>query len=148
LTTFQVERVEVWESECEKLVYEHWQELGLDLDLEIAPNFEAMKQLESMGMFKVITVREDGRMVGYLLAVINTHLHYRTSPKMFIVDAYWISPECRNGTGVKLFKYVEEVAKSLDCIKIYASFKIHKNHSRFFELLGYGQSDIAVTKRI
>lgn len=147
MTTFQVEPVEVWEAESEKLVYEHWQELGLDLDLEIAPNFEAMKQLESMGMFKAITVREDGRMVGYLLAVVNNHLHYRTSPKMLIVDAYYISPECRSGTGVKLVRFTEKLAKEIGAIKIYFSCKVHKDHSQLFTSLGYRLSDFAFTKR-
>jgi hypothetical protein len=148
LTTLQVEPVEVWESESEKLVYEHWQELGLDLDLEIAPNFEAMKQLESMGMFKVVTVREDGKLVGYLLAVVNTHLHYRNSPKMLIVDAYFVSPECRSGTGVKLVRFTENLAKELGAIKIYFSCKTHRDHSKLFISLGYRLSDYAFTRRI
>jgi len=168
LTTFQVEPVEVWEKECSALVYAHWQELGLDLDLEIAPDFAAMKQLESMGMFKVITAREveecdahtgggedagcicgeSGRLVGYLLAVINTHLHYRTSPKMFIADAYYVSPECRSGTGAKLIRFSEQVARGVGAIKIYLSCKAHKDHTTLFQALGYRLSDHAFTRRI
>lgn len=148
MTTLQIEPVEEWASESKDLVYAHWQELGRDLDLEIAPDFEKMKILESLGMFKVITAREEGQLVGYLLAVVNTHLHYRTSPPMFIVDAYFISPESRSGTGTKLFLYSESVAKKLGAIKIYASCKVHKDHSKFFNALGYQLSDFAFTKRI
>ena len=92
MTTFQVESVEEWASEAGQLIRDHWQELGLDLDLEIAPDFAKMKAMEDVGMFKVVTVREDGVMVGYLLAVVSKHQHYRTSPLMLIVDAYYISP--------------------------------------------------------
>jgi hypothetical protein len=148
MTIFQVEPVEDWASESKELVYAHWQELGLDLDLEIAPDFGKMKQLEDMGMFKVVTVREDGRMVGYLLAVVNNHLHYRNSPLMLIVDAYYVSPECRSGTGVKLVRFTEELAHRLGAIKIYFSCKVHKDHSRLFAALGYRLSDFAFTKRI
>jgi len=148
LTTFQVESVEDWASESKDLVYAHWQELGLDLDLEIAPDFEKMAMLEKMGMFKVITVREDGRMVGYLLAVVSTHLHYRYSPKMLIVDAYYVSPECRSGTGVKLIRFTEDLAQRLGAIKIYFSCKVHKDHSQLFQALGYRLSDYAFTRRI
>ncbi len=148
MTTFQVESVEDWASESKELVYAHWQELGLDLDLEIAPDFGKMKQLEDMGMFKVITVREDGRMVGYLLAVVNKHLHYRNSPLMLIVDAYYISPECRSGTGVKLVRFTEELAHRLGAIKIYLSCKVHQDHTQLFLALGYRLSDHAFTKRI
>lgn len=148
MTTFQVEPVEDWASESKELVYAHWQELGLDLDFEIAPDFGKMKLLEDMGMFKVVTVREDGRMVGYLLAIVNTHLHYRNSPKMLIVDAYYISPECRSGTGVKLVRFTEQLAHQLGAIKIYFSCKVHKDHSQLFQALGYRLSDYAFTKRI
>ncbi len=148
MTTFQVEPVSTWEAESQDLVYAHWQELGLDLDLEIAPDFEKMKILESMGMFYVVAAREEGNLVGYLLAVVNTHLHYRTSPKMLIVDAYYISPECRSGTGVKLVRFTEGLAKKLGAIKIYFSCKVHKDHSKLFTSLGYRLSDYAFTKRV
>jgi len=148
VTTLQVESVEKWSLESKDLVYAHWQELGLDLDLEIAPDFEKMAMLEDMGMFKVVTVREDGQLVGYLLAVVNTHLHYKNSPKMLIVDAYYISPECRSGRGVKLVRFTEELARQLGAIKIYFSCKVHKDHSKLFTALGYRLSDYAFTKRI
>ncbi len=148
MTALQVESVEVWQAESKDLIYGHWQELGLDLDLEIAPDFEKMKALEGMGLFKVVTVREKGKLVGYLLAVVSTHLHYRNSPKMLIVDAYYISPECRSGTGVKLIRFTEELAKQLGAIKIYLSCKVHRDHSQLFTALGYRLSDYAFTRRL
>lgn len=148
MTIFQVEPVKIWAAETKWLVYAHWQELGLDLDLEISPDYVKMAKLEELGMFKVITVREDGRLVGYLLAVVSTHLHYSTSPPVFIVDAYYISPECRSGTGVKLVRFAESVAKELGTIKIYFSCKVHKDHTQLFQALGYKLSDYAFIKRI
>ena len=105
MITFAVEPVERWAAESKDLVYQHWQELGLDLDLEIAPDIEKMKIIEGLGMFKVVTVRADSKLVGYLLAVVSTHLHYKTSPPMFIVDAYYIAPEYRTGTGAKMIPF-------------------------------------------
>jgi len=148
LTTFQLESVEKWEAEGKELVYAHWQELGLDLDLEIAPDYAKMKAMEAIGMWKVLTVREDGILKGYTLAVISVHLHYSTSPKMFIVDAYYISPDARKGTGVKMIRSFEALAKELGCIKIYLTCKVHKDHSKLFTALGYKLSDFAFTKRI
>ena len=148
MTTFQLESVEDWASESKDLVYAHWQELGLDQDLEIAPDFAKMKAIEDIGIFKVITVREDGKMVGYLLALVSKHLHYRTSPPMLIVDAYYVSPECRSGTGVKLIRFTESVAHRLGAIKVYFSCKVHKDHSKLFTAMGYRLSDYAFTKRL
>lgn len=148
VTSFQIETVEEWASESKELVRAHWQELGLDLDLEIAPDHAKMRAMEELGMFKVLTVREGEKLVGYLLAVVAPHLHYRTSPRMFIVDAYYIAPESRNGNGVKLIRFAETVAKELGTIKIYLTCKIHRDHSKLFQALGYKLSDYAFVKRI
>ena len=148
MTTFQVESVASWELECGELTFSHWQELGMDLDLEIAPDFVKMSIIEANGMFKVITVREDGKMVGYLLAIINQHLHYRHAPSMLMVDAYYVSPTCRTGTGVRLIRYMERLAKELGAIKIYITCKVHKDHSKLFTAMGYRLSDFCFIKRI
>lgn len=145
---FQVESVKEWAADARPLYEAHWRELGLDLDLKIDPDIEKMEIMEKLGMFTVITARYGGKLVGYLLAVVSTHLHYRTSPKMFIIDAYYILPECRKGAGVKLFKVAEYTAKKLGAIKMYLSCKVHKDHSKLFEALGYRLSDYAFIKRI
>lgn len=148
MTTFQVEPVSQWEYESKDLVYEHWQELGLDLDLEISPDYEKMKLMESLGMFHVITARDEGRMVGYLLVIINEHLHYKSAPKMLVVDAYYVDPKARTGTGVKMIRFMEEFSKKLDAIKIYLTCKVHSDHSELFTAMGYKLSDFCFIKRV
>lgn len=143
-----MESIDAWAAEAQPLYVEHWKELGLDLDLEIAPDIEKMKIMEQAGLFLVITAREAGKLIGYLLAVVSAHLHYKNSPKMFIVDAYYIVPEFRRGAGVRLFKFAEETAKKLGAIKMYLSCKVHKDHSKLFLALGYRLSDYAFIKRI
>ena len=67
---------------------------------------------------------------------------------MLIVDAYYVKPEFRQGTGLRLLKYMEEFARMRGAIKIYLSCKVHKDHSRLFQALGYRLSDYAFTKRL
>lgn len=148
MLTIKVESIESWFKDAVPLIYNHWQELGLDTDLKGDINTEALIQLEKMGIASVVTVRDEGKIAGYLLAIHTPHLHYKSSPPMFIVDMYYIAPEYRKGAGVKLFKFTEEYAKKLGCIKLYLSCKAHKDHSRLFEALGYKLSDFAFTKRI
>jgi N-acetylglutamate synthase-like GNAT family acetyltransferase len=148
LTKLQLESVDKWASEAAPLVIAHWRELGLDQDLKIDPDVAKMRKMEEIGMFKTITARNEGVMVGYLLAIFATHLHYRSSPPMFIVDAYYVAPDARNGTGVKLIRFMESTAKALGAIKIYISCKIHRDHTKLFESLGYQMSDYAFIKRI
>lgn len=146
--SLQIETVSKWANEAMPLVFKHWQELGLDLDLKIDPDVQKMQLLEDAGLWSVITVRDREKMVGYVLAIISTHLHYKSSSPMLIVDAYYVLPEYRRGAGVRLFKYMEELAKSRGCIKIYLSCKVHRDHSKIFQGLGYKLSDYAFIKRI
>jgi GNAT superfamily N-acetyltransferase len=146
--SFQPESVDSWAKDAQPLYWKHWQELGLDLDLKIDPNIAAMRNLEAAGVWKILTVRDGKKLVGYVLAIFTPHLHYHTSPPMFIVDAYYVMPEYRSGTGTKLLKYAESVAKTLGAIKIYLTCKVHQDHSKLFTALGYRLSDYAFIKRI
>jgi len=148
MPTFQLEPVKRFEKECRPLLFDHWQELGLDLDLEGAPDFEKMAMLEKAGMWNVITARESGKLVGYLWALLSTHLHYKNSGCMLIVDAYYVKPEFRRGTGLQLLKFMEAFAREKQAIKIYLSCKVHRDHSALFTALGYRLSDYAFTKRL
>lgn len=147
--SIQIESIEKWHEEARPtLIDDHWKELGLDLDLKGDINIEALKKMEAAGIASVITVRKDGWMIGYLMGIHCPHLHYHTSPPMFIVDMYYIVPKHRNGAGVRMFKFLEHYAKQIGCIKIYNSTKVHKDHSALFEKLGYKLSDHVFTKRI
>lgn len=146
--TFQPETVDDWAKDAAPLYRRHWLELGLDLDLEISPDLAKLRMLESAGIWKTVTARSDGNLVGYALAVFSKHLHYSTSDPMYIIDAYYVLPEYRSGNGVKLLKFTEYYAKSLGAIKIYLSCKVHEDHSALFLALGYRLSDYAFIKRI
>lgn len=144
----KVETIDSWYRESIPLIYNHWQELGLDTDLKGDVDTAALRNMEDAGFASVIVVRDEGKIIGYLLAVHHPHLHYQSSPPVYLVDMYYIAPEYRKGTGVMLFKFMEGHAKNLGCIKIYLSCKVHKDHSRLFEALGYKLSDLAFIKRI
>jgi len=49
---------------------------------------------------------------------------------------------------LQLLKFMEMFAREKKAIKIYLSCKVHKDHSRLFNALGYRLSDYAFTKRI
>lgn len=148
LTTFQTESVEQFVLEATPLIYEHWQELGLDLDLRGDPDFDKMAILEKAGLWYVLTARHEGKLVGYLWALVSPHLHYRNSGLMLIVDAYYVKSEYRRGTGIGLLKFMETFANQKQAIKIYLTCKVHKDQTKLFTALGYRLSDYAFIKRI
>lgn len=147
-TTYQQETLLDWMKDSRALLTEHFKELGLDQDLEISPDYDKMEIMERCGIWKIFTARESGKLVGYVLAVFSPHLHYSTSPPMLIVDAYYVSPTARNGTGAVLLKFAEVWAKKHGAIKMYLSCKVHKDHSELFRALGFRLSDFAFIKRL
>lgn len=146
--TFQLESVEKWFGDAIPLIYNHWQELGLDTDLKGDVDVERLMILEQAGAWLTMTARDDGKLVGYIAALFSPHLHYRSSGPMMIVDMYYIKPEYRNGTGAQLLAFMEATARDKKAIKIYLSCKVHKDHTKLFQLLGYKLTDYAFTKRI
>ena len=147
--TFQEETVDKWWADAKPLIYDHWQELGLDTDLKGDIAVDLLRQLEKAGKWVTLTVRTDaGELAGYAVALLNQHLHYFSSGPMFLVDMYYIRPQYRRGTGLQMLKFMEEVARRYGAIKIYLSCKVHKDHTKLFTALGYRLSDYAFTKRI
>lgn len=147
-SSFQIETVDHWYADAHLMVIDHWKELGLDLDLKPDLDIEKMKVIEDLGDLFVLTAREDGKLVGYILCLVVNHLHYKSSPKMLIVDMYYVVPEARKGTGLRLLKFMEEFAHHRGTIKIYLTCKVHKDHSALFTGMGYRLSDYAFIKRI
>ena len=146
--SIQIDSMERWHKDAYPLLHDHWNELGLDLDLKGDIDIDSLAKLEEMGRASVITVRDAGDVVGYLLAIHHPHLHYKSSPPVFIVDMYYVAPEYRRGLGVRLLSFMQAYAKRLGCIKLYLSCKVHKDHSDLFKAMGYKLSDYAFVKRI
>lgn len=148
MITFQVETVDSWWADAPPLIYDHWQELGLDTDLKGDIAVDKLRVLEASGSWVTITARDEGKLVGYIVAVLHPHLHYQSSGPMFIVDMYYIKPEYRKGYGAKMLAFMQQTAKAKGAIKIYLSCKVHKDHTKLFTLMGYRLSDYAFTRRI
>jgi GNAT superfamily N-acetyltransferase len=84
--------------------------------------------------------------IGYVIFMVQPHLHYKTCLTAF-EDIYYLKPEYRKGrTGIRMFKYAEEVLKSVGVNRIIMHTKVHLDNSRLFEYLGYKNSDKLFTK--
>lgn len=132
--------------ELEKLFAEHYDELCVTKDFPLQPDYEAYKRLSEAGMLRCINCRIDGEIIGYIIFVIQPHLHYMTCKTAF-EDVYFIKKEYRKGRiGIKLFQYAESVLKGIGVNRIIMHTKIHLDNSRLFEYLGYKHTDKLYTK--
>jgi hypothetical protein len=62
-------------------------------------------------------------------------------------DMYFIKKEFRKGrTGIRLFKYAEDVLRSIGVNRIILHTKVHMDNSRLFEYLDYKNTDKLFSK--
>jgi len=97
-------------------------------------------------MLRCITCRIDDQLIGYIVFIVQPHLHYKSCKTAF-EDIYYVKKEYRRGRiGIKLFQYAEKVLKEFGVNRIIMHTKIHLDNSRLFEYLGYKHTDKLYTK--
>lgn len=138
MTVYSVERWAALKPEMLPLLVEHWKEIALNhAEVPLDIDHERYDALDEAGVLHIVTAREDGVLIGYHVAIVSTHLHYK-STLHGITDVYYIAPAKRQGfTGIRLFQTVEKELKTLGVKKLFTGTKLHLDLGRMFERLGY-----------
>lgn len=146
---FQVENFRHFQPELPPLLRAHWLEVALDHGaVQLDPDWERYFALTDAGALSCVTVREGegGPLVGYHIAIVSGHLHYKNS-KHGITDVYFLSPAYRRGfTGIRLFKAVDAEMTRLGVVKRVTGTKIHLDMGPILERLGYQETEHVYTK--
>lgn len=146
MITYNDEDPTVFFGELAPILPEHYEELCVTKDFPLEPDFAAYDRLNTARMLKAVTCRNDGELVGYIIFIIQPHLHYMSCITAF-EDLYYVKKEYRKGrTGIKLFQFSEKVLKDAGVKRIIMHTKIHMDNSRLFEYLGYKNTDKLFTK--
>lgn len=149
MITYQVEKYHEVDKEIHALWYEHWEEVALNKDvIPLDPDYETYTKLSLANILHLVTVREDGNVIGYHIALVYPHMHYKSSLTCF-TDIFFIKKEKRKGfVGIKLLKFMEESVKERGVQKIYMGCKLHIDIGPVLEHLGYKQIEKIFTKVI
>ena len=146
--TYQLENIRFAQDDLLELVVEHnrevnfWPETPLDIDWEryIASDLH--------NMYRLITCRVGGRLVGWIGYWVSTHTRHRNM-NMAREDWYYLQPEYRGrGWGREMFKFAEEYLKTIGVDRIVISTKLSHDHSRILEGLGYQEYERHFTKKL
>lgn len=110
----------------EEMLFDHWQEVALDHDtIPLAPDWEKYREIEKLGLFRVVAMREFDELVGYNAFFVNKPLHYRHTLHA-VNDVIWLKPEKRKGmSGVRLIKESEKLLQDMGVAKIIYHIKVH-----------------------
>lgn len=146
--TYQIESWTDYYRDCQELWIEHYNEIARDKDkMPMSPDIEAFKFLESRGQLQILTVRQDGKMIGYQLTIIRNHLHYAVL--CGFEDSYFLKKDCRKGmAGVRMIKEAIKHMQIRGVKKVFFLTKAFLNRGKIFEYLGFTQSDIMYAKWI
>lgn len=138
MISFQVENWSTIKDEASTLWADHWEEVGQNkIKMQLNPDLNKLDNLNSSGMLHIVTVRFEGKLIGYHASFIDTLVHYKhilagTS------DLYWIHKDYRKGsTGIKLFQEVERTLKARGVQILYDCTKLYLDHGKLFQHLGY-----------
>lgn len=114
----------------------------------MAVDEEKYSALDQRGMLHIVTVRSDARLVGYAIAFVMPHMHYKDAGDMAYTDMYFVLPDYRNGSGVKLFMELERSLRERGVVNVFTSCKVQQDHSLLFERLGWVWQDKTFSKYI
>ena len=128
---------------------EHYEELSVTKDAyALDPDYEAYARMDATGILHLVTARDDGALVGYIMAMTMPNLHYRTC-RMAVEDIYFLRKPYRKGrTGIRLFQYFERRMREIGVNRIVVTTKVHLDNSRLFDYLGYTFFERGYTKML
>lgn len=150
MVSFQVEPWSEFYLDAAPLFEKHWQDVAIDQDhIKLNVNVEKYAELDASGLLHIVSVRSDGRLVGYYMAfILPQHMHYVDAGPMAFTDVYYLLPEERGSAGAKLMMVAEQTLRARGVVKAYLSCKVHQDHTELFEALGWTLTDKAFTKRL
>lgn len=141
--TFNVEKWSDVLPELRPLFDMLWSDVAVDKDRFVAKcDEEKYATCEAVGLLHLVTARDNGKLVGYFVMLVNPNPHYLGAGLMAFTDQYFLLPSYRKGNnGVKLFSFMELTLRAKGVVKMYTSNKLHRDRSVMFEGLGFKPTD-------
>lgn len=140
MITAQVEKFSDIAEEVKELLALHWVDLALNKDkVALEPQYDVYLKKEQSGELFIVTVRLDGKIIGYYCGFIGRSLHYK-SMLTCLPDIYYVHPDYRDATtGLRLFSFVKAELKRRGVMYWVVGDKNHKPVGPFFERLGFNK---------
>ena len=128
------------------IVRKHYDEIAQFKEVqELDPDCEAYDRMEKSGKLWVMTAREKGDLVGYIVMFLSNDLHYRKMVRA-IEDVHFILPEHRKGLlGYKMLARTVAEMKAKGAHTITFRTKADNSHGLLFERLGGVLQDLVYT---
>lgn len=151
MITAQVENLTEHLEHLKYFFPKHWKELALNKDkVPLDPQYDIYLKRDALGEVLFVSLRKDGKLIGYFVGFVAPGLHYRTCLTL-TMDIFYLDPEHRDGNpraGLVLFKEVEREAKRRGVQRMFMGSKLHRDSGALFQRLEYEPVETYYTKWI
>ena len=153
MITFQIEKFADIIPEIKTLIDGHRDEVSVfsNAVAPLDPDWEAYIKLENNEALFTYTARDDklgDMLVGYYIAFISTHIHYRHT-LVSDMDIIYLHPAKRDGMmGYKLLKKAEQELESMGVEIIIMSVKANTGVDKLAIRLGHKPMDIKYFREV
>ena len=147
---YQVEKItEEFVEESRSLLEDHWEEIAMYKDkIVFDPDYDKYFQMDELAQLHIVTVRDEGVLVGYFISFVSPHPHYRND--LFASnDILFIKKEYRGSTvAYRMFKFAKKELKSLGVSVMLISMKAEFPFEELCEGLGMDKHEITYSEYI
>ena len=148
MITYQREKFIDVMTELANLVIRHHAEIEKNYFSNLDVSWKSYLQLEANDNLLLYTVRSDDKLIGYYIATIYNHIHYKHM-KTSQADAFYVLPEYRKGrVGLRLLLGAEQEAKNLQVKLILVSFRHGSRLISVMDRLKFKPLDVVYYKEI
>jgi GNAT superfamily N-acetyltransferase len=113
---------------------EHWREASLEKD-RLDPDWDLYYAWDLQGQLRILTVRHEGLLVGYLFMLLSTHVDHKTI-LYAQAEKFWLDPVFRQGwTGVRIFKEAVKAATEWGAKEFAVPVELHVMDGRLANML-------------
>jgi hypothetical protein len=146
--TFSIEKWADFSRDADYIFPLHYEELSLDNGkIPMGIDNAKYQEMESVGRLHVLVARSEGQVVGYYIAIIVNHPHYKDAGLHSTTDMFYLLPEYRIGNnGMRLLAEAEQSLRKRGVVKAFIGTKLKQDHSKILEWLGWTPTDTVFTK--
>lgn len=146
---FKIESLGLVREDILRLIDLHYEEVAQFKTVQkLDPDWDMYEAMERSGRLWVMTVRDHGTLVGYIVMIVSRALHYKTL-LMASEDIHYLLPEYRKGlTGYRLIANAKRAMQEKGCKLMLMRCKAEKSHAALFERLDGELSDLVYAFRL
>ncbi len=134
--------------ELQPLLAVHHAELAIDpIEIPLEPKWHLYKQRDAAGQILFITLRKEGRLVGYFIGFLVESLH--NDLRLCVQDIFYVyGPERLQGGGTILFDAVEAEFRRRGGGRWIVACKTHVPADPFFRRHGFSEIEHSYWKMV